>query len=290
MTSVANEVCSLVLLSKGDRDSLGIYKRQLATLAQVYSGILDELDTAVLTLSLAMDERLSGFAGFQAPAYFMLAEAIYICNGGYHSDIDRCLARAQTAAHNIQDARFCTKITSRSNAMKLRWWDSSKKLDVVAIVNRICQNPVTSEFAALHIVGEDYAERVSGANKLPLPELFTSANTLDAIAQIYQKSIVELQRLNDEWDAHEPLPKGTQVNIPDVGFANLLSARLSAESLVSPKLSSNDRVKLIQSLVPLAVLNPTVLDTVLSRLLIAAHPKEAGVLDDLDAILKKYLS
>lgn len=291
MTMVVVDATSALLLSVGDRDALGVYKRQLATLAQVYSRILNQIDAVDELLNLAMDAKLTGFAGFQTPAYLMLAEAIYICHSSYHPGIDQCLARAQEAAHNIQDARFCAKTTSRINAMQQRWWKLPIGFDIAATVNRLCQNPANPEFAALHRVGEDYSGRTDGLNKLPLPDWLRQANTLETIAQIYQKSVVELQRFNSEqrWAIDASLPPGTRVNVPDPGLANLLTARLSAEILVASGLSDGERVKLIQSLVPLATANPTVLDTVLSRLLLAARPTDIHMLDELSEIVKRNL-
>lgn len=287
-----------------DRDSLGFYKRQLATLVQVYCCLLQGKKTiASEMLELAKEPKLSGFAGFQAPAYLVLAEAFYIysCHCFYlnfYRDIEFCLNRAREASHNIQDARFCAKATSRCNAMQHRWWDlPTSELpfsidDISETVDRICKNSASPEFAALHRVGEDYSSRTAGQNKLPLPDWLRQANTLEAIAQIYQKSVVELQRFNSDqgWAVDTPLPLGTWVNIPDLGFVNLLTGRLSAEILVHRRFLDGDTVRLIQALVPLAAANPTVLDTVLSRLLLAARPNDVSILNNLDETLKRYLS
>jgi hypothetical protein len=54
-------------------------------------------------------------------------------------------------------------------------------------------------------------------------------------------------------------------------MAPLVAARLAAEVLVAP-LQAEERVRLIQRLVPIAAASPTVLDTVLSRVLVAAAP------------------
>jgi len=261
------------------------------------------LDENAYTISemfeLAMTPKLSGFAGFQAPAYLMLLEAHYICRGFLpRQAIEPYFTRVLEAAHNIQDARFCAKITSRCNAMQHCWWELPnselpfKIDDIVDSVNRICKNPASLEFAALHQVGEEYSLRTAGPNKLPLPDWLRRANTLETIAQIYQKSVVELQRFNSEqdWAIDIPLPSGTWVNVPDPGFVNLLTGRLSAEILVDCDLSDGERVRLIQALVPLASANPTVLDTVLSRLLLAARPNDGSILNALDVTVKRYLS
>lgn len=291
MSMVVVDITSVLLFSVGDRDALGVYKRQLSTLAQIYSRLLNQIETTNELFNLAMDARLTGFAGFQTPAYLMLAEAIYICLGCYHLDIDLCLRRAKEAAHNIQDARFCARVTSRINAMLHHWWKISNEFDIVGTVNQLCQNPAHPEFAALHQVGEDYSERADGPNKLPLPDWLRLANTLETIAQIYQKSVVELQRFNSQqaWASDTPLPPGTWVNIPDPGFVNLLTGRLSAEILVNRVLLDGERIKLIQALVPLASANPTVLDTVLARLLLAARPTDIHMLDELSEVVNHNL-
>jgi hypothetical protein len=291
-----------------DFDSLGFYKREIATLAQVYRCLLGEEQSTINEMfKLAMAPKLSGFSGFQASAYLMLAEAIYTCRSSYKrfpyssyydTDIKLCFNRARESAHNIQDARFCARTTSRCNAMQHRWWKlPASELpfsidDISETVDRICKNSASPEFAALHRVGEDYSLRTVGPNKLPLPDWLRQVNTLETIAQIYQKSGVELQRFNFDhgWAIDTPLPPGTWVNVPDPDFATLLTGRLSAEILVKPGLSDAERVKLIQALVPLAAANPTVLDTILARLLLAARPNDSTTLDTLDVTLKRYLS
>ncbi len=59
-----------------------------------------------------------------------------------------------------------------------------------------------------------------------------------------------------------------------------MAARLAAEALVSPSVPDDESVFLIQSLVPLAARNPTVLDTVLARLLPAAYRSNPQSLAD----------
>ncbi len=286
------DLAATLLKNSDDRDSLGTYKRQLATLSQIYAEILQNSKTWAELLDLAMDSRLTGFAGFQAPAFFMLAESIYICRRAYHSDIDECLGRAKVASHNIQDARFCAKSTIRYNAIRYRWWKWPDNSNIAKTVEELCKNSASPQFSSLHCVGEDYSKRTTqGLNKLPLPQWLREAKTLKEIAQIYQKSVVELQRFNSgrDWEIDTPLPIGTWVNIPDPGFVNLLTGRLSAEILVKSDLSDEERVRLIKALVPLASANSTVLDTVLSRLLIVSRPNVVSILDAIDATVKRYL-
>jgi hypothetical protein len=77
------------------------------------------------------------------------------------------------------------------------------------------------------------------------------------------------------------LGEGTEVRIPDGGLAALLAARFAAAALADPALGEPERVELIHELVPTATVNPTALDTVLSRLLIAVRPAVPGLLDAL---------
>jgi hypothetical protein len=274
-----------------ESDTWGVYKRRLATLAQVSSRLLDRSEDTNSLLKLLLMPKLTGLAGFQAPTYLMLAEVIYICHGSYQPEIDECLRMALSAAHNIQDLKFCAKATARCNAMEQRWWKLQADFNVADSIKHLCQNPTSPEFASLHQVGETYRYRTDGMNKLPLPDWLRRANTLKAIAQVYQKSPAELLQVNYEsgWKVDQPLAPGTWVNIPDPGFANLLTARLAAEVLVTSNLLDQERVELIQSLVPLATNNPTVLDTVLARLLLAVRPKNVRMLDELSEIVKRYL-
>jgi hypothetical protein len=133
------------------------------------------------------------------------------------------------------------------------------------------------------MVDELYQFRLSGPDKISLPLGVRNANTLAALADVYQRPLDEFVQLNSErgWATDEPLAGATTVNVPDPDFAPLLAARFAAEALVAPSLSDRKRVELIQLLVPIAVANPTALDTVLSRLLLAARP---AVLDVLDAL------
>jgi hypothetical protein len=57
-----------------------------------------------------------------------------------------------------------------------------------------------------------------------------------------------------------------------------------AEALVAPELSAAERVALIRLLLPVAVTNPTALDTVLPRLLLAERPTDPAILGRLAAL------
>ena len=117
---------------------------------------------------------------------------------------------------------------------------------------------------------------------MPRPERDTADN-LARLAELYHRPLADLLRLNHEhgWKAQTSLPKGTEVRIPDRGLAPLLAARFTAGVLVDTALDAVQRIEVIQSLVPVAAANPTALDTVLARLLLAARPSDRTRLDAL---------
>jgi hypothetical protein len=261
-------------------DTWGRHKRVLAALASAYARLLGRETDAAALLNKALSLPY-GFAGFQAPALLTLAEALRICMPN-HGALPNVLKAALAASHNIQDATFCARVTACVNAMIGRWWGASG-FEVEAMSRSLSQDASTPEFAGLHWVGEEYAERAP-AGGMPLPDDLRQANTLRALADVYHRPLAEFQRLNHEcgWTVDEPLPPGTPVHVPDTGFAALLAARFSAEALVDTALPDHQRVALTQSLVPIAAANPTALDTVLSRLLLAARPTDPAVLEVLD--------
>jgi hypothetical protein len=97
--------------------------------------------------------------------------------------------------------------------------------------------------------------------------------------------VADFRRLSPDLDADAPLnPDQTPlVPVPDPEFAPLLAARCAAEVLVSEP-HRDERMRLIQRLIPIAAANPTTLDTVLARLLLAAHPVPVPILDRLTEI------
>ena len=120
---------------------------------------------------------------------------------------------------------------------------------------------------------------------MPLPGTMRGARTLRDIARVHERTLSELQRLNDAsgWGLDDRLDDGTEVSIPDGEFLPLLASRLSAACLAAPGLSAKARVRLLQLLAPAASRNVTTLDTVLGRLLIAASPNNlAGLVGPVD--------
>jgi len=257
---------------RGEGDSWGFFRRRLGSKAQVYTVLLNAPNVANDLLERARSLPY-GFAGFNAPASLFLAEATQICDPANSTLINRFLEAALNSAHNIQDVIFCARSTARVNAMRERWWDSAPS-NISDVIQRLTSDPTASEFTALHRVGEEYKNREPPPQSAPFPAWFFPGNTLDTLSAIHQRPVSEFLRVNRQqgWTATDTLPEGTAVNVPDPGFATQLAARFSAEVLRAPSLSPEERVRLIQQLVPLASLSPTALDTVCSRLILAAQP------------------
>lgn len=267
-------------------DTYGSIKRRLASFAQCFARVLGRPADAADFLNKAVTIGDLGFAGFQMPACLSLAESAEVC--GLPGSSQLALGLARTAAHNVQDETFCARSTARYNAMVRGWWTllagSVPIADVLAAGRRLCDGGATAEFAALHLVGESYdGRRPSG---MPRPESVQTARSLAQLAELYHRPLGDLLRLNHNrgWQAETPLPDGAEVRIPDRGLAPLLAARLTAAIVVDPSLGSLQRAKAVQALVPVAAANPTALDTVLARLLVAAVPADPvrlGALQDL---------
>jgi hypothetical protein len=271
----------------GEGDSWGFFRRRLASLAQIDALLLGHPGDADRLLERAMNLPY-GFAGFNTPANLMLAEVLHICRPGDFHRINQALTAAQNSAHNIQDAIFCARSTARVNAMRDRWWrpDSFK---VESVIRRLCRDAFPPEFSALHRVGEAYESRQSDLQTSPLPDWLRQADRLSVLAEVYQRPLAEFLRLNPGWTADEPLPPGCEINVPDLGFATLLSARLAAEVLVDQALSPEKRVELIQAMAPVAAPSPTSLDTVLARLLLAAQPTDLRILARIEQLARQSL-
>jgi hypothetical protein len=264
-------------------DTWGRYKRLLATLAQVQTFVGADVNAPSHDLLYDAVWMRYGFAGYQAPACLALAEAIRICHPAEEDDwITRCLESAQQAAHNIQEGTFCARTTARVNAMRGRWWLPGLELrqEIAAIKN----DPRSDRFASLHYVDHNYEGRGAPPQSFQLPRRVRNANTLAMLADAYQRGLPEFLRLNRGWEPEQPIPARTPIHVPDPGLAPLLAARLAAETLVAPGLSAAERVALIRSLVPVAAANPTTLDTVLARLLLAERPVDPAILDRIAAL------
>jgi hypothetical protein len=259
--------------------------RRLAVQAEVRALLLDDRVGAVELIQRALALPY-GFAGFRATACLSLAEASSICDPTNAPAIPGILELALQAAHNIQDHVLCARATSRVNAMRAGWWPVP-----AATAAAFIASSDAPEFAALHRVGEDYRFRADSPHRLHLPEWARSAATLESIARLYERARTLVLQMNPAiGGADASLPPGTTVNIPDPEFIPLLAARFAAEALTAAELTPRARTEWIQALVPRAAANPTALDLVLTRLLLAARPTDAGVLARLIASVQRHVT
>lgn len=270
---------------RGEGDSWGHFRRRLASFAETYSVLLNRNATAIDLLETAINLPY-GFAGYNAPASLFIGEAIYISDRGNVALIDQALDGALSSAHNIMDAVFSARRTARVNAMRERWW-SLNGLNVRDVIPRFCRDSATPEFAALHRIGEQFNQRRS-----PMPSKFRNADRLSALADIFQRPLNEFLRLNREqgFTADQILPPGTEIFVPDPGFVSTLAPRFAAEALADATFSPAQRVALIQQLVPIAAISPTALDSVLSRLLLAARLTDASALDEITDLAHRSMT
>lgn len=263
---------------RGQGDTWGRYKRLLAALAQAQAVLGADVGAPSEEL---LHEALMlhyGFAGYQAPACLAIAEAIRVCRPRAEENwIIWSLDSAQEAAHNIQEGTFCARMTARVNAMRSRWW-SRPIVNLHDEIRALREQPHSERYASLHIVGHTYVGRGGPPQSFPLPDRVLRANTLAMLASAYQRGLPEFLRLNRAWQPDEPILDGTTVQVPDPGLAPLLATRLAAEALADASLSAAERAALIRSLVPVAAANPTTLDTLLARLLLAERPTDPAVL------------
>jgi hypothetical protein len=262
-----------------DADSWAFHKRRLAAIVQTATMLPPPLHS-LRSRAIAVARTLPyGFGGFHSPACLNLAEAIRTFAPLTDPGITDSLEHALTAAHNIRDESFCLRQTARVNAMRHRWW-TPDGFDVRAAVDRLLDDPGAAEFSTVHIVGEDYRRSEGTALR---PEVI-AANTLAAIAALHHQPVEEVVRANDHrWRPADRLDTGQLVNIPDPGFATQLTARFSSEVAAQSGWDRSEKVNAIRRLVPLASASPTVLDTVLARLLLVAQPTGAA-LQELDQI------
>ena len=265
--------------TRGADDSWGFHKRRLAGLMELSALLAKDRPGAEATLQ-KINELPLGFAGFQAPAWLRLADALLASGVGPPGARDDALEAAVRSAHHIQDYHFCSRVTARCNAMR-RWHQANLSSDEVAeTIERLAAAPAAPEFAADHFVGETYIHREPNSSDVLSVKAAQEANTPPQLAEVFQRPVVDFRLLNPAFAASEALAVGTRVNIPDPGFAPLLAVHLSARAMSDPSLE-DQRAVLIRSLVPVASANPTALDTVLSYLLIAVQPDDPDLVGDI---------
>jgi hypothetical protein len=265
-------------------DPFGTKKRRLGALAEAIACLQNDGQTASNLVAQALALPF-GFAGYQAPACLSLAESIQVARRGDEADVPRTLRAAREAAHNVQDSTLCARTTARVNAMAARWWPAAN-VDILGAVDRLRRDPSAAEFSAVHVVGETYPKRID-SNTKPLPATLRDARTLGGLAVVYQRPLAEFRRLNPTWADDAELPDGMLVNVPDPRLAAMVAARLAAQALVDPRLGSQERISLIWSLVPIAAINPTALDSVLARLVLVDAPQAVPVLQDLEGVARR---
>jgi hypothetical protein len=269
----ATSVAARLRYGRGLADSWGNNGRRLAALAEAEALALQRPDRAGVLLDQAQSVPF-GFAGYQTSASLTLAEAYRICQPDRPAAAMAAVEASRRSAHNIQEPTLCAMRTARANAMLERWWLSPIR-DLAGVISRFITDPYTGEFAPVHLVGEQYAERAP-AERLVIPDEMRQAATLAQIAEdVYRLPTATLCRLNPGIGPHDPLRAGAQVSVPERRFAPLMAARLAAEVLAA--IPGKDRSTLIRRLVPIAADNPTTMYTILSRLLLAAEPDDHGV-------------
>jgi hypothetical protein len=270
-------------------DSWGNYCRRLAALAEAEALALERPDRARTLLAQAQSLPF-GFAGYQASSSLTLAEAYRICQPDQPTAGVAAVKASRRSAHNIQEPVLCAMRTARANAMLEHWWQPPIH-NLAAVISRFITDPYTGEFAPVHRVGEQYAER-GPSERLTIPDAMRQAATLTQIADdVYRLPVITLRRLNPGIGPDDPLQPGTQVRVPERRFAPLMAARLAAEALADPSIPEKDRKVLICQLVPRAADNPTAMYTILSRLLLAAEPDDrsvtAAALDEIEELAPK---
>jgi hypothetical protein len=250
-----------------DREGSDIWahhKRLMLGSAQALGWLLGESALADQVLQQALALADSGFAGYQAPACWALTEAFHVCQpSSAQKSTSEALELAQRAAHNVQDPSFCARMTARVNAMRQKWWQG---FDLEERLRRLAEAGHLAEFAALHRVGHQYENRRKDA--LEFEPWVKDDRSFDSLQRLYQRPKADFLHLNG---GERPLDAGEEVAVPDPGFVPHIAARLAAEILAQAGNApvSAERLQLMRALVPYAVLSPTALDAVLTRLVLA---------------------
>ncbi|MBL8472410.1 MAG: hypothetical protein KF778_03555 [Rhodocyclaceae bacterium] len=268
-------------------DVWGGHKRDMLAHAQALGWLLGMGALAEQLLAGAAAISDSGFAGYQAPACLALAETLFVCRGNAAAaatDIESAYAAAQHAAHNVQDASFCARMTARVQAMR-RYWQPG--FDLPQRAARLPDAAHLPEFAALHRVGHDYAGRRGDA--LELPDWAREDASLEGLARLYQRPVADFRRINA---SAGPFLYGDAVAVPDPGLLPHIAARLAAETLARmPAGAVPQELHWLKSFVRAALPSQTALDAVLSRLVLAtARGAPPALLLDLAAALDGVLA
>jgi hypothetical protein len=267
-------------LDKQPNDSWGSHKRRLTALMEHYVLLFDDARAADETL-VRLEALPGGFAGFQAPAFLRLADALRACGLDTRDRLSRTIEEARRSAHHIQDYHFCARITARCNTLK-RWHAMELNgTELAAVIRRLGASADAAEFAADHFVHEPYHYRDDNpADVLPIASA-RQAQTLEQLVEVFQRPAVEFRRLNPQYGLTQVLASQTCVRVPDPGLAPLLAVHFGARALSERSLDEGrERGALLRALVPVAAINPTALDTLLSYVLIATEPDDPDLLED----------
>jgi hypothetical protein len=221
-----------------------------------------------------------GFAGFQAPASLRLADALRACGIDRPGLREAVVEDALRSAHHIQDYQFCARVTARCNALS-RWHQTALTgPELSSAIRRLAASPGDAQFAADHLICEPYEYREENdPDILPIASA-RDADTLNQLVEVFQRPAVEFVRLNPQFGLSQKLDKNTMVRVPDPGFAPLLAVHFAARALADESLEE-ERGELFRALVPVATVNPTALDSLLSYLLIATDPDDPELLEDI---------
>jgi hypothetical protein len=277
--SLALTAADRLQAKRGADDSWGNHKRRLTGLLEL-AGLLINDRPAADALFTRIRALPGGFAGFQAPAYLRLADALRACRMDASGLREGIIEEALRAAHHIQDYHFCARVTARCNALK-RWHGTPLTgAGLAATVRRLASSSGDAEFAADHSVHEEYRYREkNNPDVLPIEDA-QRADTLEHLVEVFQRPAVEFRRLNAQYGLTQTLEANTLVRVPDPGFAPLLAVHLAARTFADDALD-DERGALVRALVPVAASNPTALDTLLSYLLIATQPEDPELLEDI---------
>ena len=215
-------------LSAGEgRDTWGRESRRLSALAEGLALLHLRASDAEQLLQAALHIPY-GFAGFRSAACLSLAESIYVCTLDL-AKTDDAQQHALEAAHHIHDPSFLARSTARVNAMLQRW---PLSVTTDAAIQRLIDEPSSAEFSALHTVLDVYPLRTE-EGVFPLDQLPT-ADTLEALARIFQRPLSSFLRINPGIGPQQRLPQGAPWSVPDPGLPPRLASRFSAEILVDP--------------------------------------------------------
>jgi hypothetical protein len=275
--ALASGAADLLKARRGADDAWGTHKRRLTALLELTALLVDERADAGVLLN-RIRALPGGFAGFQAPAFLRLADALRASRMDASGAREAILDQALRAAHHIQDYRFCARMTARCNAL-MRWHAAPLAgMQLAAVARRLAAAPGDAEFAADHSVHEGFRFREKGNPDILSVEEAERAETLEQLVEVFQRPAVEFRRVNPQFALTETLAAGTTVRVPDPGLAPLLAIHLAARTLADDALE-DERVDLVRALVPVAAANATALDTLLGYLLIAAEPDDEALLE-----------